>query len=292
MAILAILNAPVPWLLSSVPIDGGIQNVSQATQNAYKAIWGSTLGEASQHLKEKTDLREIHAGEKVYDLADPEQLEMYLKDMGDGCLDGEMNERSIDIYVKDGKVTVTKDDGGEVVYNLADPADVLKMQKDNADGRIDGRISKKPNRATSGNTENASGADGTGAAQKPGGKDGAGSSNGPKAAGNDEGHDVTTSESGNKAGGTDGGKSPAEKEGEAANELYRKGMDAIAGYDPEQLMAMQREGRLPPEVVASPAAMTALQARIMAYHEMIQMISQQLKMDHDIKMAIIRNMSA
>jgi hypothetical protein len=284
MAIPGFLNSPLFSLgMGSMPIDGNILNVSQATKNAYKSIWGSTMGEATQSLKEKTDLREVHAGDKVYDLADPEQLEMYLKDMGDGCLDGEMNERSVDIYVKDGKVTVTKDDGGEVVYNLADPADVLKMQKDSADGRIDGRINKKPNRAASGNTENASGSEGTGAAQKPGGKDGAGSANGPQAAGNDQGHDVTTSEN-KKPDGTKGtGKD------EAADAHVEDAINLANKLGPEGLMEAIRDGKLPKDIMNSPAAMQVINQRIMEYQTMMTMMSNMMKAMHDLQMTLANN---
>jgi hypothetical protein len=291
MAIPAFLTSHALPFMGALPIDRDIQNVSQATQNAYKSIWGSTMGEAAQHLKEKTDLREVHAGDKVYDLADPEQLEMYLKDMGDGCLDGEMNERSVDIYVKDGKVTVTKDDGGEAIYNLADPADVLKMQKDSADGRIDGRINKKPNRAASGNTENASGSEGTGAGQKPGGKDGAGSADNPQATGSDEGHDVTTSESGKKpadAGGASGeakgadGKSKSEHAKEAVAYAEKRG--------PEGLMQDIRNGNLPASIMESPEAMAVINQRIMDYQTMVTMMSNMMKMMHDLQMTLANNM--
>jgi hypothetical protein len=287
MAIPAVLTAPLIGFLGPIPIDGDIQNVSQATQNAYKSIWGSTIGEAAHNLKEKTDLREIHAGDKVYDLADPEQLEMYLKDMRDGCLDGEINEPSIDFYVKDGKVTVQKDDGGEVVYNLADPADVLKMQKDSADGRIDGRISKKSNRATSGSSENpAGGADGPGTSQKPDGKGGAESSDGSShAAGNDGGRDVTTSENKKKPSGTDKG----EGKDEAAETHVADAIDLANKLGPEGLMEAIRDGKLPKDIMNSPAAMQVINQRIMDYQTMMTMMSNMMKAMHDLQMTLANN---
>jgi hypothetical protein len=258
-----------------------LSQTSQEAQVAYKKLWGDDIGTVEARQQEMQNLRHVQAGDQVYDLADPEQFEKFLQDMGDGCLDGAINERSTEMELRDNKLSVLTPDGETVSFDLANPVDVMKLQRDSADGKIDGMISKTSKRGKTGQSEGA----GEGSAVEGDSK--------PIAPGDSK--PVTTSQSGSTSGASGSGsgeKSTAQKEGESANELYRKGMDAIAGYDPEQLMAMQREGRLPPDVVASPAAMAALQAKIMAYHEMIQMISQQLKMDHDIRMAITRNMTA
>ena len=260
-----------------------LSETSQEAQVAYKKLWGDDIGTADARQQEMQNLRHVQAGDQVYDLADPKQFEKFLQDMGDGCLDGAINERSSEMELKDNKLSVLTPDGDTVSFDLANPVDVMKLQRDSADGKIDGMMSKASKRGKAAQSEGAGEESTVEGDSKP--------------VVQGESKAITTSQSGSaQSGSTSGaggaGKADAVKDGEAANDLYRKGMDAIAGYDPEQLMAMQREGRLPPEVIASPAAMAALQAKIMAYHEMIQMISQQLKMDHEIRMAIVRNMSA
>jgi hypothetical protein len=61
---------------------------------------------------------------------------------------------------------------------------------------------------------------------------------------------------------------------------------------PVELMKMMREGNIPESIAENPAAMQAMVQRIQDFSRMVQMISQMMQAEHEMLMAIIRNIKA
>ena len=72
----------------------------------------------------------------------------------------------------------------------------------------------------------------------------------------------------------------------------KQAIKQVQGYSVPELMKQLRNGTIPESITNSPDAMLLMNQRLQAYSQMIQMMSNMMQADHDLKMAIIRNIKA
>jgi hypothetical protein len=87
----------------------------------------------------------------------------------------------------------------------------------------------------------------------------------------------------------------AESKGEGPRKLdeeTKRAIKQVQGYSVPELMKQLRNGTIPEAITNSPDAMLLMNQRLQAYSQMIQMMSNMMQADHDLKMAIIRNIKA
>jgi hypothetical protein len=153
------------------------------------------------------------------------------------------------------------------MYNLKDPADVAALERDAADGTVNGK----------GNTASAGGTPTGGSDKLP-----APPKMPPKGSTNTASGSGGSSESSGSSELTDEEKKAKAKadHAEAMNWTNRS---------PSELMDDIRNGRVPQNVASDPAAMLALQTKMQDYQRMWQMITDMVKLQHEMQMSIIRN---
>jgi hypothetical protein len=261
------------------------QNLGQTntdTQDTFKNLWGDKIGLDIFAAKERYHhLREIKAGDQTYDLQDVKQLETFLADLADGCLDGNVGEATGDIAVHDGIIIAFAPNGDEVKYDLKNYDDMLKFKRDSADGTIDGTIGPKNKK---GANADANAAPPTGGSTTPA----SGSTTETGGSSETEGKKVTTSQSGPEK--TGEGEDPKAEEAKKRGEGYKKGAAYAKSMSGEELLNKIKNGELPPEIAESQEAMQIIMMRVQEYQQMMALMTNLMKISHDINMATINNL--
>jgi hypothetical protein len=227
-------------------------------------IWGINEDDQNARRNSASHLNKVDGEGFRYNLGTLEGCQAFINDVADGELDGQVGVSDGSVIVSEGHVMVGD---GAISYKLLQPGDYMRLRKDAQDGKLDGKLDG--NVAARGPSAGAPPADESRAA-----------SDAPAG---------TTSDSRAAA-------SPSAKSGGAATPASDAATDvnaalaSVAGYSASELMTMMMNGNLPSEVANNPAAMNAIQMRVQEYMRMIQMMSDLMKMQHDMLMAISRNM--
>jgi hypothetical protein len=220
-------------------------------------------------------LRDVVLGADHFDLDKLDQLKAFeaeIEQMG-GTIKG------LTVCASNGKV-----------YSLVDPQAVAELRQDAADGKIDGIITAPVGSTCSGTATTTT----TPAAANN--ADPAAASGGTPATTAQPGGQAATPATGNTGGtaaadGTEPEKTEAQKKAEAETQaMEKKATDLADSLGPEGLMNLIRAGKLPPDIANSPAAMQIINMRISDYQQMVTMMSNMLKLMHDLQMAIVNNM--
>jgi hypothetical protein len=153
-------------------------------------------------------------------------------------------------------VTVVASDG--TVYNLMDPHSKAQIRQDSSDGKLNGAA-----KVESGMQEKP-------AETKPPGTPSSSEGTPPPAT-------------------TEPPKGPTAGQTEDAAVIERaKAM--VQGMGAEKLAQMVANGELPADMMQSQAAMLMINQRLQQYQQMITMMSNMMKIMHDLRMAIVNNM--
>jgi hypothetical protein len=243
-------------------INGAKVNIDTQAGGLVADLWGLKEDDQNTRRNGASHLSGVSGDGFSYNLQTEDGCQAFIADLADGRLDGSAGASDGSVVVANGKVYVG---GGEVPYNLLDPAGYAKLRQDNADGKLDGRITRD---------------DGGGSATSPGSTNG-----GPSATPSQSGGSGASAPSSTPAG-TGGAATPAS---DAANDV-NAAIASVAHLSASELMSMMMNGKLPNEVANNPAAMNAIQMRIQEYMRMIQMMSDLMKMQHDMLMGIARNL--
>ena len=228
-------------------------------KNFSNALWGTTEDDVHARERAYQHLRNVKAGSTSYDLHDLPQLEKFLLDIADGCLDGKAGAANGNVAASEGCIIVSGDDGTQTVYNLANPKDLKEFLLDAADGTIDGRIHEN-GKSTDGSTPTGDTTSDGGRAAETGG-----------------------------SGGADEPAPNAAKDNEDAQKKHLAAMAYARDASPQAILDGLRNGTLPQSVLDDPSAMQMMMVKVQEYQRMMEMISNMLKLQHEMLMSIARN---
>jgi hypothetical protein len=234
-------------------INGHNIDMSSTEGAFYAGLWGHNVKDQDQRRVGLGYLDHLAGDGFEYNMEDPEQAAAFVRDIADGSLDGKAGQADGSIMFHGGKVTVGH---GAATYDLANPEDYARFRLDAMDGKLDGHApgGKSTMPASNGSVEGSGGGNGSG---NSGGYVSSGSSG-------------TSGSSGSSS-------SPS------------KGVAKLNSMTIEQLMDKIRKGELPDEIANDPKAMQALTVRMQDYQRMMDMLTNMMKMLHDISMKIIGN---
>ena len=267
MSILAVLKLG----MNQATVNGREMDLTKTEDNFFTEVWGARRGDQAERRRELTHLDNVAGKGFSYNLEDFDQTKAFLADVMDGSLDGQANAADGSVVVGKGTVTVGH---GAATYDLRNPADYNRMRADAADGRLDGSVPAR----TRGNTKEGCN-QGDPSAQAGG--------NSPAQAGGN-----SPAQAGGNSPAQAGGNPPAGDTNAQAKEDRKRGIAEVNKYSPQELMKMVREGNIPDAIADSPEAMNFMLARIQEFSRMMQMISNMMQAQHDMLMAIVRNIKA
>lgn len=238
-------------------INGTVVDIEGTAGGFMADLWGLKSSDQEVRRNSLSHLSTV-AGEGFnYDLKTIDGCENFLADVFDGTLDGHQGASDGSVVLAEGHLLVN---GGAGSYKLADPRDYARMRQDGADGKIDGQVGGGQLTARAALAE-------------------------PSAAAVEAGPAAKAAPAAGAEGGATAGAGPA-----TGGATPSAAVAEVNSMSAPQLIEMMKNGTLPEAIMSDPAAMLALQQKVQEYQRAMQMITEMLKMQHEMLMNIIRNL--